>query len=278
MGARWRRRSTCTLAPAAPRATDERSAALEEPEARRERDPTGEFPPGASELGGATRRDFIKLLGASLGVAGMAGCTKAPPSEVRPYTRQPRDVKPGVALHYATTMALGGVGTGLLVTSREGRPVKIEGSPEHPASLGAAGIYEQAAIYHLYDPQRARSFKRRGRPASWSELIAEVASPSASFRRDGGAGLRFLVEPSGSPLLASLRARVLEALPNARFTPSIRWRATRSTRAQRWRSGGRSRLGSISTRRGSSSRSTPISSRRALPAALPAAVRRSPRA
>ena len=182
-----------------------------------ERDPTGEFPPGASELGGATRRDFIKLLGASLGVVGAAGCTKAPPSEVRPYARQPRDVKPGVALHYATTMALGGAGTGLLVTSREGRPVKIEGSPDHPASLGASGIYEQAAIYHLYDPQRARSFKRRGRPASWSELVAEVASPSASFRRDGGAGLRFLVEPSGSPLLASLRARVLEALPNARF-------------------------------------------------------------
>jgi molybdopterin-containing oxidoreductase family iron-sulfur binding subunit len=114
-------------------------------------------------------------------------------------------------------MTLGGAASGLLVTSREGRPVKIEGNPDHPASLGAAGIYEQAAIYHLLDPQRARVFKHRGRPSTWHEFLVAAADPGASFRRDGGAGLRFLVEPSGSPLLASLRARVLAALPGARF-------------------------------------------------------------
>ena len=126
-------------------------------------------------------------------------------------------MQPGLPLHYATTLTLGGAGCGLLVTSREGRPVKIEGNPDHPASLGASGIYEQAAIYHLLDPRRARTFRRGGRPSSWKEILAAVGDPGASFRRDGGAGLHFLIEPSGSPLLASLRARVLAALPEARF-------------------------------------------------------------
>ena len=165
----------------------------------------------------ASRRDLLKLLGAAVGMGALSGCTRTPPAEVRPYARQQPDVKPGLPLHYATTMTLGGAGCGLLVTSREGRPVKIEGNPEHPASLGAAGIYEQAAIYHLLDPQRARTFTHRGRPSSWSALVAATSQPGASFRKDGGAGLHFLVEPSGSPLLASLQARILAALPNARF-------------------------------------------------------------
>ncbi len=179
--------------------------------------PSGEFPPGASDTDGATRRDFLQLLGASLGVAALPGCTRAPPPDVRPYVRQPEDVTPGLPLHYATSMTLGGAGIGLLVTSREGRPVKIEGNPDHPASLGATGIYEQAAIYHLHDPQRARTFRRGKRPSTWHDFIAEAGRPSSSLRSDGGAGLRFLVEPSGSPLLAALRARILAALPNARF-------------------------------------------------------------
>jgi molybdopterin-containing oxidoreductase family iron-sulfur binding subunit len=177
----------------------------------------GEFAPGASEIDGATRRDVLKLLGATLGIGALLGCTRTPPADVRPYARQPADVKPGLPLHYATTMTLGGAGGGLLVTSREGRPVKIEGNPDHPASLGAAGVYEQAAIYHLLDPQRARTFKHRGRPSTWSELVAAVSEPAASFRRGGGEGLCFLVEPSGSPLLATLRARIVAALPGARF-------------------------------------------------------------
>ena len=131
-------------------------------------------------MAGATRRDVLKLLGAALGVGALSGCTRTPPAEVRPYARQPRDVKPGLPLHYATTMTLGGAGNGLLVTSREGRPVKIEGNPDHPASLGASGIYEQAAIYHLLDPQRARTFTHRGRPSSWNEFLATASQPAAA--------------------------------------------------------------------------------------------------
>jgi MoCo/4Fe-4S cofactor protein with predicted Tat translocation signal len=178
---------------------------------------SGEFPPGATEMDGATRRGFLQLLGASLGISTLAGCARSAPPEVRPYVRQPDDVQPGLPLHYATTMTLGGAGVGLLVTSREGRPIKIEGNPDHPASLGATGIYEQAAIYHLLDPQRARTFRRGKRPSTWHDFIAEVGRPSSSLRRNGGAGLRFLVEPTGSPLLGALRAKVLAALPNARF-------------------------------------------------------------
>jgi molybdopterin-containing oxidoreductase family iron-sulfur binding subunit len=183
--------------------------------------PGAEFPRGASEMDVATRRGFLQLLGASVGLASLAACTRSPPPAVRPYVRQPDDVTPGLPLHYATTMTLGGAGTGVLVTSREGRPIKIEGNPEHPASLGATGIYEQAAIYHLNDPQRARTFRSSaagaGRSSGWSDFIAAASMPSSDLRRDGGAGLRFLVEPGGSPLLGVLRAKVLAALPNARF-------------------------------------------------------------
>ena len=83
------------------------------------------------------RRSFLKLMGASLALAGMAGCTRQPPEQIVPYVRQPENVVPGRPLYYATAMTLGGRATGLLVESHEGRPTKIEGNPSHPASLGA---------------------------------------------------------------------------------------------------------------------------------------------
>src|SRR5205085_1078518 len=97
----------------------------------------------------ATRRTFLKLMGASLALAGITACTRQPEEKIIPYVRQPEELIPGQPLFFATAMSLGGVATGLLVESHEGRPTKIEGNPLHPGSLGAADVYGQAAILGL---------------------------------------------------------------------------------------------------------------------------------
>src|SRR5690348_4966988 len=115
-----------------------------------------EFPMGAAERGdGINRRSFFKLLGASLALAGVGACTSMPDEKILPYVNQPPEITPGIPLHYATSMVLDGYATGLLVESHAGRPTKIEGNPDHPASLGASGVYEQASVLELYDPHRA---------------------------------------------------------------------------------------------------------------------------
>ncbi|MBK7857513.1 MAG: hypothetical protein IPJ65_02585 [Archangiaceae bacterium] len=111
-----------------------------------------EFPPGADALDGSNRRDFLKLLGGTLALAG--ACTCQPAEHAAPRAVEPLTV--GGPLHYATCITLGGLGTPLLVTARDGRPVKIEGNPEHPLTLGASGPLEQAELLRLYDPS-ARS-------------------------------------------------------------------------------------------------------------------------
>jgi molybdopterin-containing oxidoreductase family iron-sulfur binding subunit len=132
-----------------------------------------EFPAGAAELAdGMTRRSFVRLLGASIALAGVGGCFERPRERILPYVSDSPESTPGVARHYATAMTLGGYATGLLVESHVGRPTKIEGNPDHPASLGAAGVYEQASILQLYDPERARTVRLGRAKASWSENAA----------------------------------------------------------------------------------------------------------
>src|SRR5215813_4433204 len=101
------------------------------------------------------RRTFLKLMGASMALAGVTACTRQPVEKIVPYVRQPEELIPGRPMFFATAMAIGGVATGLLVESHEGRPTKVEGNPEHPGSLGAADIHAQAAILGLYDPDRS---------------------------------------------------------------------------------------------------------------------------
>lgn len=162
------------------------------------------------------RRDFLRLVGASIALAGIGGCFEPPREEILPYTIRPPEVTPGVPRYYATTMTLDGYGIGLLAESREGRPTKIEGNPDHPASLGAAGVYEQASVLGLYDPDRARRIREGTRPRTWLDFARRFApQPPAGAAR--GAGLRFLLEPTASPLTAELVARIREAYPEARF-------------------------------------------------------------
>src|SRR5919112_5595867 len=128
-----------------------------------------EFPEQASQWNDPQgRRQFLKLMSASLALAGVSACTKQPAEKIVPYVRQPEDLVPGKPLFFATAMSLGGVATGLLVESHEGRPTKIEGNPLHPGSLGAADVFGQAAILGLYDPDRSQTLRNLGEIRPWS--------------------------------------------------------------------------------------------------------------
>ncbi|MHB8417945.1 MAG: 4Fe-4S dicluster domain-containing protein [Myxococcales bacterium] len=177
------------------------------------RPPLQDPPPPA-----VSRRSFLQLLGASITAAGLEGCFRPPAGHLVPYVRPRGGLTPGVPLHYATATALGGFATGLVVTAHEGRPTKIEGNPEHPASLGATRLFEQAALFSLYDPQRAQEFREAGATRSWWSFQASAVEREKLAASKHGAGLWFLLEPSASPTLGWLRRKIQAALPEARFS------------------------------------------------------------
>ncbi|MCA1827817.1 MAG: 4Fe-4S dicluster domain-containing protein [Myxococcales bacterium] len=179
-------------------------------------DPCRELGPEAPEE--LSRRGILQLLGASAAMATLGGCLKPPDEKILPYTRQPPEITPGNPLHYATCSTLDGRATGLLVTASEGRPTKIEGSPEHPSSRGAIGVLEQAELMRLYDPQRLKVVQYQNQPRSWRDFLGATVANARILRDRGGEGLRFLMEPSSSPLIGHLRQRLIEAYPKARFS------------------------------------------------------------
>src|SRR4029078_7205700 len=127
-----------------------------------------EFPEQASEWNAPKgRRQFLKLTSASLALAGVGACTKQPAEEIIPYVKQPEDLVPGRPLFFATAIPFSGVGNPGLVGIPMGPPTKIEGNPEHPASLGATDSFTQAAVLGLYDPDRAKDITNRGQIPSW---------------------------------------------------------------------------------------------------------------
>ena len=177
-----------------------------------------EFPKNATEPPqGFVRRDFMKLMGASMALAGLTACSERPVEPILPYTANPENMVPGNALHYATAWSLRGHATGLLVTAREGRPIKVEGNPEHPTGKGATGLYEQALTIQLYDPQRARVARHNGAGASWRSLREWLVLQGPAWEKDGGAGLRFWLEPSASPFRDNLRQQITKRFPQAKF-------------------------------------------------------------
>src|SRR5271155_5874475 len=162
-----------------------------------------EFPKGASEwLDAVSRRGFLKLMGASLAMAGMTACTKQPLEPIVPYVRQPEEVIPGRPLFYATAFTLGGYATPLLVESHLYRPTKIEGNDQHPASLGGTDIFAQAHILGLYDPDRSQSVVSMGDQRSWQSFLAAIRGPLSAQKALQGAGIRILTPTISSPTLA----------------------------------------------------------------------------
>ncbi|PYR41643.1 MAG: molybdopterin oxidoreductase, partial [Acidobacteria bacterium] len=163
------------------------------------------------------RRTFLKLMGASLALAGVTGCTRQPAETIVPYVRQPEDLIPGRPLFYATAMSLGGVATGLLVESHEGRPTKIEGNPLHPGSLGATDVFAQAAVLGLYDPDRSQTLLNLGDIRPWSAFLGTISAALTAQRPLEGAGLRILTESVNSPTLAAQIRDLLARFPSAKW-------------------------------------------------------------
>ena len=165
----------------------------------------------------ATRRTFMKLMGASMALAGLTACTRQPEEKIVPYVRQPEELIPGKPLFFATTMSVGGAATGLLVESHEGRPTKIEGNPMHPASLGAADVFAQAAILGLYDPDRERTLSYVGEIRPWPAFLGAMRAVLTAQLPLQGAGVRILTETVNSPTLAAQIQDLLRRLPLARW-------------------------------------------------------------
>jgi MoCo/4Fe-4S cofactor protein with predicted Tat translocation signal len=161
------------------------------------------------------RRSFLKLMGASIALAGVTACTKQPTEKIIPYVKQPEELIPGKPLFYATAMTLGGVATGLLVESHEGRPTKIEGNPLHPGSLGATDVFAQAAVLGLYDPDRLQTLTNVGDIRPWSAFIGTMRAALTAQQPLKGAGLRILTESVNSPTLAAQIRDVLARYPSA---------------------------------------------------------------
>jgi molybdopterin-containing oxidoreductase family iron-sulfur binding subunit len=160
---------------------------------------------------------MLELLGASLALGGATSCTRQPPEKIVPYVTAPEEVVPGKPLFYATAFLLGQVASGILVESHLGRPTKIEGNPDHPASLGATSPLAQASILGLYDPDRSKVVIRQGRISSWVTFLAAAAAEREKLLARRGAGFRVLTEPVTSPSLAAALRRLLAELPEAQW-------------------------------------------------------------
>ena len=177
-----------------------------------------EFARGASEWPvQLDRRSFLTLMAASFALAGLTGCTRQPLEEIVPYVRQPEEITFGQSLSFATAMPLSGFGTGVLVKSREGRPIKVDGNPLHPASLGGSTVWMQACLLDLYDPDRAKSVTHFGQPASWALFLGSLRTVLDEQRKRHGTGLRILSETSTSPTLGAQWSSLRQQLPEARW-------------------------------------------------------------
>jgi molybdopterin-containing oxidoreductase family iron-sulfur binding subunit len=161
------------------------------------------------------RRHFMKLMAASLALAGTGGCSRAPLEKIVPYRNGPAQQTYGKPVFYASALPQDGYGVGVLVETNMGRPTKIEGNPSHPASLGATGVFEQAAVLELWDPDRSQTVRNGRTLATWNDFLAALQAPLATLEGTQGDGLRIVTETITSPSLHALIRAVLARYPRA---------------------------------------------------------------
>ena len=177
--------------------------------------------PNRRDIAGLDRRSFLKFMGASLALAGVTGCRGVfmPEEKLVPYIHAPEEMVVGKPLYYATAMPLMGYGLGTLVEQREGRPIKLEGNPQHPSSLGALDSMTQAQILNMYDPDRMTTPMRSGNPSSWEQFSRELNSAMKAQAEKRGAGLRLLTGTVVSPTVVA-QIQQLKAV-----YPQMKWHA-----------------------------------------------------
>jgi molybdopterin-containing oxidoreductase family iron-sulfur binding subunit len=177
-----------------------------------------EFPAGASEFADPlARRQFLKLMGASLALMGVTGCYRSPEQKIVPYLEQPELLVSGRPLYFATAMPFNGSAIGLLVTSNEGRPTKVEGNSGHPLSLGATSVFEQAALLTLYDPDRSKTITHNGQIETWEQLIAAWLTEQDQQLTKQGRTLRFLIDSTTSPTAVWQMSELQKRFPAAKW-------------------------------------------------------------
>ena len=173
-----------------------------------------EFPEHASEwTEGLSRRRFLQLMGASLALAGLSGCSRMPQEKLVPYVRRPEEIIPGRPLYYATTFSHRGYGKGVIVRSDMGRPTKIEGNPQHPFSLGATDVFMQASILGLYDPDRSQTIRQGENISTWDDFTQFAGKRVEEHEKDAGAGLFLLTGKTTSPTFGDQLRRLRQRFP-----------------------------------------------------------------
>jgi molybdopterin-containing oxidoreductase family iron-sulfur binding subunit len=172
---------------------------------------------------GLDRRTFLRLAGFAFGGAAVAGCQRAPVQEALTYVTPPEGIVPGRMYQYAATCAGCTAGCGLLVQNRDGRPIKLEGDPDHPLSRGGLCAAGQASLLGLYDRLRLQQPLRDGEPANWGEVDAQIRARVDTIRKQGGA-VRVLTGTLTSPTSRAMLRRFLAGFKDARHvvhdTPS----------------------------------------------------------
>ena len=163
------------------------------------------------------RRDFLKLMGAAMALAGVGGCAFQPPEHIVPYVTAPEDMEAGIPLYYSTAMTLGGYAYPLMAESNMGRPTKLEGNPDHPGSEGRTSAIAQAAMLSLYDPDRSQAARVGGDVANWSQFTGALDALMKAQVASRGAGLRVLSETVSSPTMAQMMSRLQTRFPQMQW-------------------------------------------------------------
>lgn len=176
-----------------------------------------EFPAVTDLCTGPDRRHFLRLMAASLSMAGLAGCDDPPDGRAQevPYVRNPLRIQPGASVDYATMSVQDGLANGIVVTTRNARPLKVEGNPDHPWSRGGTDVWAQASVLDLYDPLRSQTVRYLNKASSWQSFRSQLVGKWADLHQRGGEGLHILTGPLGSPSFLAQFKSVLAMMPKA---------------------------------------------------------------
>ncbi len=162
----------------------------------------------------SSRRDFFKVMGLSAAAA-MVACQRAPVQKAMPFIAKPDELTPGLSLWYASTCGACSAGCGVLLKTRDGRPIKVEGNEEHPLSRGGVCAMGQASVLSLYDANRSRGPAVGGTKAAWADLDKAVTEGLRKVAEEGKA-IRLVLPWVLGPTAEAAVARFLAAFPTAR--------------------------------------------------------------